>query len=126
MSKNQEKSTQTVSKQIQEFRTRIDEIDENILSLINERLSIGLQIGEIKEKKEDPVLDKSRETEILKALVAKNNGPLKNDVLQHLFAEIISASRQIQETKLVSYLGPEATFSHIAARNFSLKHHVTT
>jgi chorismate mutase len=37
MSKNQEKPTRTVSKQIQEFRTRIDEIDENILTLINER-----------------------------------------------------------------------------------------
>lgn len=118
MAKKEKKSVDTPDDQIQQFRTRIDEIDHNVLSLINERLSIGLQIGKVKEKKDDPVLDKSREMEILKNLSAINKGPLKNDVLHHLFSEIIKASKEIQETKLISYLGPEATFSHIAARNF--------
>jgi len=118
MAKKEKKSTDKTENQIQKFRNRIDEIDQHILSLINERLSIGLQIGKIKEKKDDSVLDKSREAEILKNLMAVNKGPLKNEVLHHLFNEIISASRKIQETKLISYLGPEATFSHIAARNF--------
>ena len=118
MAKKEKKSTETPNDQIQKFRSRIDEIDQHVLSLINERLSIGLQIGKLKEKKEDPVQDKSREAEILKNLTVMNKGPLKNEVLHHLFSEIISASRKIQEIKLISYLGPETTFSHIAARNF--------
>jgi len=118
MTKKETKPTEMSNEQLKKLRSRIDEIDHEVLSLINERLSIGLQIGKIKEKKDDQVLDKTREEEILKALTEMNKGPLKNDVLHHLFSEIISASRQIQETKLISYLGPEATFSHIAARNF--------
>jgi chorismate mutase/prephenate dehydratase len=63
------------------------------------------------------VLDPARENKLIKSLCAQNNGPLSNHALQHIFTEIIAASREIQSQQRIAYLGPEATFTHIAAIN---------
>ncbi len=97
------------------LRKEIDEIDEKILSLLNERLSLGGEIGRIKKNKGDQVLDRSRENQILERLSELNRGPIKQNVLLHIFSEIMAASRELQHPELISYLGPEATFTHIAA-----------
>ena len=113
---NSEKSkNDTTDSPILTWRKAIDEIDEKILDLINERLSFGGKIGQIKEKNGDPVLDRSRENQILKRLSELNKGPIKQNVLRHIFSEIMAASREIQHPELISYLGPEATFTHTAA-----------
>jgi len=110
-----EDSPQTPDARILALRAEIDEIDEQILILINRRLLQGKRIGQIKEETDNPVLDRSREKQILDRLSALNEGPLQNDVLQHLFSEMMAASRQIQQAEKIAYLGPEATFTHIAA-----------
>ena len=97
------------------LREAIDGIDEKILDLINERLSLCERIGRIKERQGDAVLDSSRERQILEKLSERNEGLLQQKVLRHIFSEIIAASREIQRPELVSYLGPEATFTHIAS-----------
>jgi chorismate mutase/prephenate dehydratase len=100
---------------LQPLREGIDAIDARILNLINERLSLGKQIGDIKEASGSPVLDRSREQKVLDRLSTLNEGPLKNEVLHHLYSEIMAATRQIQQAEQIAYLGPEATFTHIAA-----------
>jgi len=117
---NSEKSkNDTRDSTILMLRKAIDEIDEKILDLINERLSLGGKIGRIKEKNGDQVLDNSRENQILERLLELNKGPLKQNVLLHIFSEIMATSREIQRPELISYLGPEATFTHIVAmKNF--------
>ncbi|MDY6792453.1 MAG: prephenate dehydratase [Thermodesulfobacteriota bacterium] len=102
---------------INELRKSIDEIDEKILDLINQRLLLGKEIGAIKRKNNEPVTDKAREMAIITRLKEINQGHLRNDTLEHIFTQIIAESREIQQPQKISYLGPEATFTHIAAMN---------
>ena len=102
---------------IDELRKSIDEIDEKILNLINQRLLVGKEIGNIKRKNKERVTDKAREISILKRLKDINKGYLRDDTLDYIFTQIISESREIQQPGKISYLGPEATFTHVAAMN---------
>lgn len=98
-----------------QLRQVIDEIDNKILKLINRRLDAATLIGKIKKELGDPVVDRARETALLNRLAGINQGPLSQDNLKHIFTEVIGLSREIQQPRRVSYLGPEATFTHIAA-----------
>jgi len=100
------------------LRHSIDEIDEKILSLINKRLLLAKEIGRVKEREGNKVLDIARESNLIQRLISLNEGPLSKSALHHIFAEIIAASREIQKNHSVAYLGPEATFTHIAAINY--------
>ncbi len=101
-----------------EIRKLIDEIDARILDLINRRLLQAREIGRIKQAQGGRVLDTRREIEIMERLLAGNKGPARNKTIMQIFQDIISESREIQRPQKVSYLGPEATFTHIAAMNY--------
>ena len=102
---------------INELRQSIDEIDEKILDLINQRLMFGKKIGNIKRKNKEQITDKAREATILNKLKDINKGDLRNETLEYIFTQIISESRELQRPSKISYLGPKATFTHIAAIN---------
>lgn len=112
------KESTTSDTVIDDLRNGIDKIDEKILGLINERLLLAKEIGRMKAKKGKKVLDIAREKAIIKNLTTLNNGPLGKQALCHIFSEIIAASREIQNHHSLAYLGPEATFSHIAAMSY--------
>ncbi len=100
---------------ISQLRLAINKIDESILDLINKRLLIAKEIGDIKKEKGNFVYDKSRENQVMQRLNDLNKGPLKRQALHQIFTDVISASREIQTPTKISYLGPDATFTHIAA-----------
>jgi len=103
--------------QLDDLRRQIDDIDCDIVRLINKRLSIGSQIGRIKEKTGSMVLDKEREKKVLQRLSRINSGPADEAVLRYIFSVIMTATRQIQKSSRIAYLGPEASYTHIAALN---------
>ncbi|WP_054701754.1 prephenate dehydratase [Desulfosarcina cetonica] len=105
----------TMTTDICEIRQGIDDIDNTILELINRRLNLAKRIGELKKTSGNRVVDSTRESEILRRLTALNKGPLNPNVLHHIFIDIIAAARSIQASQRVAYLGPEATFTHLAA-----------
>ena len=117
MSKRKNIKSNDSFSRIDAFRKAIDEIDEKILDLINQRLLHSKEIGKVKKQKGNQIFDGSREGEIMNRLSALNNGPIRNASLLHIFSDIIAESRQIQSAQVVTYLGPEATFTHIAAMN---------
>ena len=82
---------------INELRKSIDEIDEKILDLINQRLRLGKEIGNIKRKNEKQVINKAREEAILKRIKELNKGHLRNNTIDYIFTQIIYESRQIQQ-----------------------------
>jgi chorismate mutase/prephenate dehydratase len=100
---------------LEEIRKKIDEIDDEIIRLLNERAKIAIEIGKIKEQSNAHVYAPAREKQIMKQIFAKNRGPLKNDALKAIYKEIISASRSLEKPLSVTYLGPPATFAHLAA-----------
>jgi chorismate mutase / prephenate dehydratase len=99
------------------LREEIDRIDSQILDLINQRLSIGKQVGAVKKEKGGQVLDRSRERKVIENLWKINRGPADKDLLQYIFNVIITATREIQKPKTISYLGPKASYTHIASLN---------
>lgn len=116
-SKQEQKPNGVSALAITGLRRDIDKIDERILDLINKRLLLASEIGKIKAKQGDRMVDGARESALVKRLLSLNSGPLSKHALRHIFTEIIAAAREIQTPQRVAYLGPEATFTHIAAVN---------
>ncbi len=81
-----------------ERRKQIDLIDQKLLSLLNQRLSIALEIGKIKRERREKVYNPKREDEILKRLNLKNRGPLKEEDLKKIFKKIMIVCRKSQIT----------------------------
>lgn len=100
---------------VEEIRARIDELDNQIIRLLNERAKAALEIGKIKEQENSHVYAPAREKEIYEKICDKNEGPLPDNSVKAIYKEIISANRSLEKALTVSYLGPEATFTHLAA-----------
>jgi chorismate mutase/prephenate dehydratase len=100
---------------IQDLRRNIDEIDENILELLNQRASLVIKVGQVKKAENRDFHVPSREREIYERLTAKNRGPFPNEGLKSVFREIISASLALEAPMKVAFFGPKATFTHMAA-----------
>lgn len=97
------------------LRTKIDKIDRRILELINQRLEVGRAVGNIKKKTGAQILDRNREQSVIDKLLKINQGPATEQLLRYFFDVIITATREIQKSKTISYLGPRASNTHIAA-----------
>lgn len=102
-------------KLLTDLRGQIDSIDSQILDLINQRLKIGIQVGRVKKESNTKIMDPARELEVINRIIDINQGPASKEVLRYVFNVIIGATREIQKPVTISYLGPEATYSHIAA-----------
>ena len=83
---------------IELLRQAIDGIDEKILDLVNQRLSLAKQIGDIKKQGGLQITDSGREKEILRRLLEKNTGPIGADGLRNIFEAIIAEGRNVQQT----------------------------
>jgi chorismate mutase/prephenate dehydratase len=99
---------------ILDVRNRIDTIDDTILELLKERLDCALAIGELKNETSRAKWDPQREREIYERLMKLNQGKFPDKALRSIFHEIITTCRLSQKNIEVAYLGPEATFTHLA------------
>lgn len=100
---------------IKGIRSNIDKLDLNILKLVNERASLAAEIGRIKNDHGSEVFSPAREEEVLKNVLEANKGPLDEVTIRAVFREIMSGSRALQKIIKVAYLGPEYSYSHLAA-----------
>jgi len=99
-----------------DWRSRINDIDNQILNLLNQRAEAALQIGDLKRRQEAHSYVPEREAEILSRLTAAARGPLPAEVVTAVWREILSACRVLEGPLTVAYLAPPATFTHQAAR----------
>jgi chorismate mutase-like protein len=79
-------------------RAEIDEIDQRILELLNQRARLVEDIGKLKREHRMPVLDGTRESQVLRRLREQNQGPLDTRGVAAIFRSIIRESRRIQES----------------------------
>ena len=105
---------------ISTLRNQIDNIDEQIQTLINQRAKIAQEVANVKKNHEnDPIFYRpEREAQVLKAVMARNSGPLSGEKMARLFREIMSVCLELEAPQKVAFLGPIGTFTHAAA----LKH----
>lgn len=103
--------------ELDNIRKNIDRVDDELLGLLNERAKLALQIKKTNLGK-TPIRPE-RESDIVRRLSEKNEGPIPDNALRHIFTSIIGSFRdemQLDRPISVSYLGPSGTYSEEAAR----------
>jgi len=78
------------------WRKKIDEIDQQLVQLLNERSGCAVEIGHLKKKLNLPAWQPERESEILRNVVKSNHGPLDDAAIRRLFERIIDEARALE------------------------------
>ena len=81
---------------IEDWRKRIDVIDEQLMRLLNSRSACAVEIGKIKRALGLPVYSPDREAWILDRVARENQGPLDNTAIRRVFERIIDESRRLE------------------------------
>ncbi len=100
---------------LEPIRQKIDQLDKQLVSIINERLALAAEIGKIKRKEGGQIYVAEREDAVLRKVTGQNDGPIKNEALKAIYREIMSAAIALEKPLLIAYLGPEASNTHAAA-----------
>ena len=100
---------------IPEHRQAIDQLDARLVKLLNDRTRHVLAIGEIKLKAGEEIYAPHRERAVFDRVCQSNAGPMTDEQLRAIYREIMSSALALEKTMTISYLGPEATFTHQAA-----------
>ena len=79
-----------------QWRKRINEIDQQLVKLLNERSQCAVEIGHIKKKLNVAAWQPQREAEILRNVVKSNQGPLDDAAIRRLFERIIDEARSLE------------------------------
>jgi chorismate mutase/prephenate dehydratase len=81
---------------LSEYRQAIDDIDDQLLDMLNQRARMAIKIAQEKFDHRIAVAASNRENEIYKRLCEKNNGPLREQHVREIFAAIMSTSKNLQ------------------------------
>jgi chorismate mutase/prephenate dehydratase len=85
-----------LSQKLIKRRKELDLINQKLLTLLNQRLRITLEIGKVKKEMGKKIYDTEREKEILDRLKRKNRGPLEEKDLRKIFTTIMKVCRESQ------------------------------
>jgi 3-deoxy-7-phosphoheptulonate synthase/chorismate mutase len=83
--------------QLDQLRKRVDELNLELLSLINERALLVQEIGKAKETQGVYRYDPVRERNMLDLIKEHNSGPFENSTVEHIFKQIFKAGLELQE-----------------------------
>jgi chorismate mutase len=81
---------------IEEFRRRIDQIDDQLMKLLNSRSACAVEIGRLKRRVGAPVYQPDREKWILERAERNNPGPLDSGAVRRVFERVIDESRRLE------------------------------
>lgn len=90
------KSTRSGPKGIERWRSRIDELDLELVKLLNERSHCAIEIGRIKEQHNIEIYDPKREKEVIRNVQKATQGPLSREAVRRLFERIIDETRRTE------------------------------
>jgi chorismate mutase len=88
-------ATEVSTKTLQEWRQEIDQLDNELLRLLNQRARIACELGAIKVAAGLPAYDGRRERQVLARARAENQGPLTADSVTSIFRRVILETRRI-------------------------------
>lgn len=84
-------------KEIAKHRDKIDELDERILDLIQERVNEAISIRRLKIEHDIPLVTPEREEELIQRLVDRSGGQLPAGVIKTIWESIIEGGKQIKD-----------------------------
>jgi len=97
------------------LRQRIDELDQQLVKLLNERAKVVVEVGQVKRDKDGPIFAPERERRVLEQIREHNQGPLPDSCIDAIWRELMSGSFALERPLRIGYLGPAGSFSHVAA-----------
>ena len=103
-----------LNSKLKPLRDRIDAIDTQLIALLNQRAAVALEVGEVKKHYNAPVFRPERELQVIARLQQMSEGPLADEHIGAIWREIMSASRALEKTQTVAFLGPVGTYSEQA------------
>lgn len=106
-----------MAKSLDQLRKEIDEIDNDIIDILNRRMSVIKEVGELKKTSKTAIYRPEREKSIIERLYKYHKGHLNRAAIEAIFMEIFAISRNFELPELVAYLGPEGSFTHQAAES---------
>ncbi|NIA22357.1 MAG: prephenate dehydratase, partial [Anaerolineaceae bacterium] len=109
--------SQSVDARLDDLRARIDELDVQIVDLLNKRAEVVVEVGKRKQAiGSTQIYSPDREHQVLANIARLNKGPLKKETLAAVYKELMSGSFALEKPLKIVYLGPDGSFSHLAAR----------
>lgn len=102
---------------LESLRQHIDTIDDQLLTLLNQRMEYVRQVGELKRTTNTVIYRPEREKQILDRLHQQNGGLLNQAAIEAIFLEIFAVSRNMELPERIAYLGPEGSFTHQVAES---------
>jgi chorismate mutase-like protein len=81
---------------IADWRTRIDELDEQIVKLLNERAACAVAIGDLKRQDGAAIYEPQRERQVIEHARNANAGPLAGEQIQDIYERIMDVMRSLQ------------------------------
>ena len=84
---------------IEELRTRIDVIDDQLVRLLNVRVACAVEVGRLKHDAGLPIYDPEREKKVLAVVreaATKLAGPLEAEAVVRIFERIIDEARRAE------------------------------
>jgi len=85
---------------LNENRRQIDVLDQEILTLLNERAKLSINIARIKSQNEMPVFVPEREKDLIEQIISQNKGPLDEEAIRNIFFTIMEESKKLQSNIL--------------------------
>ena len=81
---------------IEDLRSRVDEVDRELIRILNERARIVQEIVSIKAEAGKPLFDPRREEEILQKVAEQNQGPIYDTSMREIFGLILHRIRDLE------------------------------
>lgn len=100
---------------LDEYRQRIDALDEEIVTRLNERIRCAMEIGRLKHESNAPIYVPAREMQVFEKVMGLNEGPMLDNHLRAIYREIMSAAISMERESCIAFLGPITTYCHQAA-----------
>ncbi len=85
---------------IADWRKKIDEIDQKLVEILNQRAQAAQEIGRLKRQTDMPIYEPDRERIVLQQVQDVNRGPLHHRHLMQIYERIMDVMRNIQKDEI--------------------------
>jgi chorismate mutase/prephenate dehydratase len=107
---------ETIEQQLKKIRIEIDAIDDEVLRLIKSRAEVASKVAKIKQQDSNATYYRpEREAQVLTSIMEKNDSLLPDKAVAQIFRDIMTACLALQKPLTIGYLGPQGTFTQMAA-----------
>ncbi|HZE27213.1 MAG TPA: chorismate mutase [Terriglobales bacterium] len=93
---------------IADWRKKIDEIDQKLVEMLNQRAQAAQEIGRLKRDSALPIYEPDRERIVLEQVQEMNRGPLRHRHLMQIYERIMDVMRNVQKEEIVGESAPVA------------------